>query len=157
KPNCNQQMRASEAGLCPRCGQGRGPCPRCRVRGAFPLGRCDGLERSAIFRAMEAAQLATQLSPSELEEARLAFFQLLRRKGMSRAFIERYAEDLFSRARLELTRTIEGGEVIHSPTGWLLVCAWRRTQNQLTSIGRGAREVKLDAAARVASPVKGPE
>lgn len=72
-----------------------------------------------------------ELSAGDLDAARLGFAQLLRRKRFSARFIEANAEDLLARARFEYTRALAGGAEIHSPPGWIIHCAWRRTQNLL--------------------------
>ncbi len=72
-------------------------------------------------------------SVSDLEAARLGFAQLLRRKRFSAHFIEAHSEDLLARARFEYTRALKRGAEIHTPAGWLINCAWRRTQNLLES------------------------
>ena len=72
-----------------------------------------------------------ELSAGDLDAARLGFAQLLRRKRFSARFIGANAEDLLARARFEYTRALAEGAEIHSPPGWIIHCAWRRTQNLL--------------------------
>ena len=92
------------------------------------LNRDEDLKRSG---AVYGTALKTEPSASELEAARLGFTQMLRRKRFSARFIEANAEDLLARARFEYTRAVSRGAEIHTPAGWLINCAWRRTQNLL--------------------------
>ena len=81
--------------------------------------------------AMYGTAVRDEPTAAELEAARLGFAQMLRRKRFSARFIEAHAEDLLARARFEYSRAIARGEEIRSPAGWLIHCAWRRTQNLL--------------------------
>ena len=84
------------------------------------------------------------LTREELESAERGFRQLLRRKRFSPAFLDRHAADLLGRARLEFSEHIaEGGEV-RNPAGWIVHCAWRRTQNLLEQEGRAPRVLSID-------------
>jgi RNA polymerase sigma factor (sigma-70 family) len=80
---------------------------------------------------MSTSLAANELKPAELKAARLGFRELLRRKRLGREFIERNADDLLAQARLEYSRHLALGDEIRAPVGWLIVCAWRRTKNQL--------------------------
>ncbi len=93
---------------------------------------------------MRAASAAEELSRSELEAAELGFSQLLRRRGISPGFIERNRADLLARARLEYTRHLAAGDQIESPVGWLINCAWRRTQNLLKSEHDSPAVISID-------------
>lgn len=77
--------------------------------------------------------IAEELSTEELEAARLGFRQMLRRKRFSAHFIEAHGEELLARARFEYSRAVRRGDQIRKPAGWIIHCAWRRTQNQLES------------------------
>ena len=83
---------------------------------------------------------------SELEEARLGFIQFLRRKRVSPQFIASHGDDLFATAALEYSRKVAEGEVIDSPAGWLITCAWRRTKSLLEAQGRSPQIVSTDKA-----------
>jgi len=85
-----------------------------------------------------------ELGRTDLEAAQRGFVQLLRRKRFSPAFIERHGADLIARARLEYSQHVaEGGEV-RNPAGWIIHCAWRRTQNLLEQEGRAPRVLSID-------------
>ncbi len=88
----------------------------------------------------------SELKQSELEEARLGFIQFLRRKRFSPQFIASHGEDLFATAALEYSRKVAEGEVIDSPAGWLITCAWRRTKSLLEAQGRSPQIVSTDKA-----------
>jgi RNA polymerase sigma factor (sigma-70 family) len=77
------------------------------------------------------ARLDVAISEEEFEDARLGFFQLLRRKRMSRPFIDRHGDDLFAQAAFEFSRKVDEGERIENPAGWIIVCAWNRTKGEL--------------------------
>jgi RNA polymerase sigma factor (sigma-70 family) len=93
---------------------------------------------------MRAVSAAEELSRSELEAAELGFSQLLRRRGMSPGFVERNRADLLARARLEYSRHLAAGDQIRNPAGWLINCAWRRTQNLLQSEHDSPPVISLD-------------
>lgn len=88
----------------------------------------------------------SELKQSELEEARLGFIQFLRRKRFSPQFIASHGDDLFATAALEYSRKVAEGEVIESPAGWLITCAWRRTKSLLEAQGRSPQIVSTDRA-----------
>jgi RNA polymerase sigma factor (sigma-70 family) len=85
-----------------------------------------------------------QLSQSELDAARLGFTQTLLRKRFSPQFVANHRDDLLSTARLEYTRRIAEGVEIENPAGWIIHCAWRRTQNLLEAQKRGPRTVSIE-------------
>jgi RNA polymerase sigma factor (sigma-70 family) len=85
-------------------------------------------------------------STEELEAARLGFRQMLRRKRFSAHFIQSHCEELLARARFEYSRAVRRGEEIRSPAGWIINCAWRRTQNQLESESREPQLVSTERA-----------
>lgn len=87
-----------------------------------------------------------ELRQAELEEARLGFIQLLRRKRFSSQFIASHGDELFATAALEYSRKIAEGFEIESPAGWLIICAWRRTKSLLEAQGRAAHIVSTDKA-----------
>ncbi len=72
-----------------------------------------------------------ELSKAELDGARLGFSRLLRRKRFSPQFIANHRDDLLATAQLEYTRRITEGIEVENPAGWIINCAWRRTQNLL--------------------------
>jgi RNA polymerase sigma factor (sigma-70 family) len=72
-----------------------------------------------------------ELGREELRSAEQGFRRLLIRKGFSPSFLERHSADLLAQAHLEYTRSRSRGEEIDSPVGWLIHCAWRRTQDLL--------------------------
>jgi len=73
------------------------------------------------------------LPPALYKSAERAFFGLLRRKRMSREFIERHGDDLFARALFEYVRTVRAGKEIRKPVAWIVLCAWHRTIRELES------------------------
>lgn len=94
---------------------------------------------------MEVSGATAGVSESQLSAAELGFLQLLRRKRFSRQFVDNHGADLMAKAEFEYSRHLaRGGEVIN-PTGWLINCAWRRTQNLLEEQGRAPRMVGVDA------------
>lgn len=102
--------------------------------------------------------VAAELSKRELEAARLGFKQLLRRKRFSPRFIEQHGDDLFGTASLEYSRKVDEGADIENPTGWLIACAWRRTQSQLEAEGRRPEIVSTEVTGPVADEIgKDPE
>jgi len=99
-----------------------------------------------------------ELSKRELEAARLGFKQLLRRKRFSPRFIEQHGDDLLGTATLEYSRKVDEGAGIENPTGWLIACAWRRTQSQLEAEGRRPEIVSTEVTGPVADELgKDPE
>lgn len=105
----------------------------------------------------DVASVREELGRTELEAAERGFLQLLRRKRFSPAFIERHAGDLIGRARLEYSQYVgEGGEV-RNPAGWIIHCAWRRTQNLLEQEGRAPRVISIDNGGAFANESRTPE
>ena len=88
------------------------------------------MERSA---PVYGTAIRDEPSAEELEAARLGFRQMLRRKRFSAHFIESHCDELLARAQFEYSRAVRRGDEIRSPAGWIIHCAWRRTQNQLES------------------------
>ena len=84
------------------------------------------------------------LTREELESAERGFLQLLRRKRFSPAFRHRHAADLLGKARLELSEHLAEGGQVQNPAGWIVHCAWRRTQNLLEQEGRAPRVLSID-------------
>jgi len=98
-----------------------------------------------------------ELNRAQLESAERGFRQLLRRKRFSPAFVERHAGELLARARLEFAQHVaEGGEV-RNPAGWIVHCAWRRTQNLLEQEGRAPKVVSIDDGRAPAKESRTPE
>lgn len=94
---------------------------------------------------------------TDLEAAERGFLQLLRRKRFSPAFIDRHGADLIAKARLEYSQHVaEGGEV-RNPAGWIIHCAWRRTQNLLEQEGRAPRVLSIDNGGAFANESRTPE
>jgi len=91
-----------------------------------------------------------QLSQVELDGARLGFSQLLRRKRFSPQFISNHRDDLLGTAQLEYTRRVAEGVEVENPAGWIINCAWRRTQNLLEAQGRGARLISTERTGALA-------
>jgi RNA polymerase sigma factor (sigma-70 family) len=58
------------------------------------------------------------------------------RKGFPISFIERFGSDLLGQALVEFSSAVADGKEVPYPTGWLIHCAWRRAQNELTRQGR---------------------
>jgi len=88
---------------------------------------------------------ARGLNESQLSAAELGFRQLLRRKRFSRQFVDNHGADLMAKAEFEYSRHLARGGEVRNPTGWLINCAWRRTQNLLEEQGRTPRMVGVDA------------
>lgn len=107
-----------------------------------------------MYRQLE----SEDLSRSQFDAARLAFFQLLRRKRMSPQFVERHGEDLFAQACFEYSRQIAEGRTIHNPVAWIVTCGWHRTVGLLETRDWRPRLVSIES---VAEPVEeadaGPE
>ena len=93
---------------------------------------------------MYRSTVQAELSQAELDGARLGFSQLLRRKRFSPQFISNHRDDLLATAQLEYTRRIAEGVEVENPAGWIINCAWRRTQNLLEAQGRGARLISTE-------------
>lgn len=72
-----------------------------------------------------------ELGSEELRSAEQGFRRFLIRKGFSPSFLERHSADLLAQAHLEYTRSQSRGEEIDNTVGWLIHCAWRRTQDLL--------------------------
>ncbi len=90
-----------------------------------------------------------ELSQAELDGARLGFSQLLRRKRFSPQFIANHRDDLLATAQLEYTRRITEGIEVENPAGWIINCAWRRTQNLLEAQGRGPRLISTERSGAI--------
>jgi len=97
------------------------------------------------------------LTREELESAERGFLQLLRRKRFSPAFLDRHAADLLAKARLELSEHLAGGAEVRNPAGWIVHCAWRRTQNLLEQEGRTPRVLSIDNGHPIARESVTPE
>ncbi|HEU4943819.1 MAG TPA: sigma-70 family RNA polymerase sigma factor [Solirubrobacterales bacterium] len=97
------------------------------------------------------------LQREELEAAERSFEQLLRRKRFSPAFLDRHAADLLAKARLEYSQYVAGGGEVRNPAGWIIHCAWRRTQNLLEQEGRAPRVISIDNGTTFANESATPE
>lgn len=97
------------------------------------------------------------LGREESEAAERGFIGLLRRKRFSPAFVERHAADLLARARLEYSQHIAGGGEVENPAGWIIHCAWRRTQNLLEQEGRAPQVFSIDNGITFANESATPE
>jgi RNA polymerase sigma factor (sigma-70 family) len=101
--------------------------------------------------------LREEMSREQLEAAQRGFEGLLRRKRFSRAFLSRHAADLLAKARLEYSQHVaEGGEV-RNPAGWIIHCAWRRTQNLLEQESRTPQVLSIDDDGAFANDSATPE
>lgn len=89
------------------------------------------------------AAASGKLGARQLEAAEVGFGLLLRRKRFSREFRDRHAADLLAQARLEYARHVAAGERIDNPAGWIIHCAWRRTQNALEQESNAPRHVPI--------------
>jgi RNA polymerase sigma factor (sigma-70 family) len=98
-----------------------------------------------------------ELSRGQLEAAERGFKQLLRRKRFSREFIDRNAADLLAQARLEYSRHLAAGKRIDNAAGWIIHCAWRRTQNALEQEANAPRYVPIAARPGLAAKTTTPE
>lgn len=101
--------------------------------------------------------LREELRREELEAAERGFEQLLRRKRFSPAFLDRHAADLLAKARLEYSQYVAGGGEVRNPAGWIIHCAWRRTQNLLEQEGRAPRVISIDNGTTFANESATPE
>jgi RNA polymerase sigma factor (sigma-70 family) len=90
---------------------------------------------------------AVRLDQADIAAARRGFYGRLGRKGFPRQFIERFGEDLFADAQVEVLRLIARGGEVYFPRGLLIHCAWRRTQNLLERQRRRPDCVALDTVA----------
>jgi RNA polymerase sigma factor (sigma-70 family) len=91
------------------------------------------------------------LSPSQYHAAELGFFGLLRRKRMSREFIDRHGEDLFAQALFEYVRSIRAGKDIRKPVAWIVLCAWSRTIRVLEQPNWRPRMVSTESVAEISA------
>ncbi len=98
-----------------------------------------------------------KLSSEELRAAELGFKQLLRRKRFPAEFLRRHVADLLAQARLEYVRHAARGEEIENPPGWIIHCAWRRTQNLLERESRAPGRVSIDESWDFAKELTTPE
>ena len=98
---------------------------------------------------MYGTAIADEPSAEDLEAARLGFRQMLRRKRFSGHFIESHCDELLARASFEYSRAVRRGDEIRSPAGWIIHCAWRRTQNQLESESHEPALVSTEKAPEV--------
>jgi RNA polymerase sigma factor (sigma-70 family) len=101
--------------------------------------------------------LREELSREELEAAQRGFERLLRRKRFSRAFLDRHAADLLAKARLEYSQHVAAGGEVRNPAGWIIHCAWRRTQNLLEQEGRAPQVLSIDNGVAFANSSATPE
>jgi RNA polymerase sigma factor (sigma-70 family) len=98
------------------------------------------------------------LTQTDIAEAWLGFRRRLQRCGFPRRFIESQGADLFARAQLEFVEATSGGAHIHSPRGWLIVCAWRRAINAVDGKSRAPSVSSIeDFATPPVSPEPTPE
>ncbi len=97
-----------------------------------------------------------RLDQREIDRAWHGFRSRLRRRGMI-ALLERNGEDHFGQALLELSEAMASGLPIRNPAGWLITCAWRRTQNQLDQERRRPRSVSADDLPSLTSDAPTPE
>jgi RNA polymerase sigma factor (sigma-70 family) len=95
---------------------------------------------------VEVSSATAGVSEAQLNAAELGFRQLLRRKRFSRQFVDNHGADLMAKAEFEYSRHLARGGEVTNPTGWLINCAWRRTQNLLEEQGRTPRMVGVDVA-----------
>jgi RNA polymerase sigma factor (sigma-70 family) len=100
---------------------------------------------------------ARNIEATDIDDAWLGFLGRLRRKGFPRSFIDRHAEDLFGQAQLELFRALDKGAAIHTPTAWLIHCAWRRTQSLLDKQSRAPVSISVDGTIPLRSESPDPE
>jgi RNA polymerase sigma factor (sigma-70 family) len=118
------------------------------------MGAIRSTEQGATQRATEDGG---DLTREELESAERGFLQLLRRKRFSPAFRHRHAADLLAKARLELSEHLAEGATVRNPAGWIVHCAWRRTQNLLEQEGRAPRVLSIDNGHPIARESSTPE
>ena len=118
------------------------------------MGAIRSTEQGATQRA---AEDGGDLTREELESAERGFLQLLRRKRFSPAFRHRHAADLLAKARLELSEHLAEGAEVRNPAGWIVHCAWRRTQNLLEQEGRAPRVLSIDNGHPIARESSTPE
>jgi RNA polymerase sigma factor (sigma-70 family) len=91
------------------------------------------------------------LTPSQYRAAELGYFGLLRRKGMSRQFIDRNGEDLFAQALYEYVRSIRAGREIRKPVAWIILCAWSRTVRVLEQPNWRPRMVSTESVGEISA------
>lgn len=93
---------------------------------------------------MEAGAAQQQVSERELREARQGFMRILRAKRMHPRFVAAHADELLARAQEEYAAWLSKGEPAENPPGWIIHCAWRRTQDLLDAERRRPRAVALE-------------
>jgi RNA polymerase sigma factor (sigma-70 family) len=93
--------------------------------------------------------VSEDLTPSQYRAAELGYFGLLRRKGMSRQFIDHNGEDLLQQACFEYTRTIRAGKEIRKPVAWIVLCAWSRTKRVLEQPNWRPRMVSTESVGEI--------
>src|SRR5262245_35162063 len=90
------------------------------------------------------------LTEAQLREARRGFTQMLRAKRFYRKWIEDNVDELLAKANEEYAAKLARDVPADNPVGWLINCAWRRSQNLLTKQRRKPPPVSLEALARLA-------
>lgn len=85
-----------------------------------------------------------EASTNQVQEARRGFDLLLRSKRMSPRWIEENAEEVFGQAQREYAEWLAKGREAENPPGWMIHCAWRRTQDRLDYESRHPREVSFE-------------
>jgi RNA polymerase sigma factor (sigma-70 family) len=99
---------------------------------------------------VEAASATELVREEDLRTAELGFHRFLRRKRFSEHFIAEYGADLLAQAQREYADWLASGRVADNPIGWLINCAWRRTQNLLDAQRRKPKDVSIDEALHLA-------
>lgn len=95
---------------------------------------------------MEVVSASGAISERELGEAERGFERMLRVKGFGVRFIDAHAADLLGQAQKEYAQMLAQGGSAENPVGWLIVCAWRRTQNHLDKERRRPTMTSIEEA-----------
>jgi RNA polymerase sigma factor (sigma-70 family) len=93
---------------------------------------------------MKGASATSAVREEHLREAEQGFAAMLRRKRFTQIWIAEHAEDLLGQARKEYAEWLARGRPEDNPVGWLIHCAWRRTQNLLESERRKPRPSSIE-------------
>jgi RNA polymerase sigma factor (sigma-70 family) len=84
-----------------------------------------------------------------MERARRGFNGVLRKLRFSGEFISNNADELLAIAHTEYVRALDKGVEIDDPIAWTIHCAWRRTQNLLTTLNSRPRMVSSEKLAEL--------
>jgi RNA polymerase sigma factor (sigma-70 family) len=90
-----------------------------------------------------------ELSAAELDQVRKGFLGVLLRRRFSPQFIATNYEELLALSYCEYIRYLDKGSEIGNPVGWMINCAWRRTQNVLDAESHRPQMVSIERLAEL--------